>query len=88
MIGLRFILVDFLLRTAGEDLGIEFCAAADEDGTAADGTDAIDTTANGTAAADGTDAIDTDADGTSANAADGALLGSILVLVMVTHNHG
>ena len=59
VIGLRFILGDFLLRTAGEDLGIEFCAAADEDGTAANGTDAI-----------GTAAI-----GTSANAADGALLG-------------
>jgi hypothetical protein len=75
VIGLRFILGDFLLRTAGEDLGIEFCAAADEDGTAAEGTDAIGTDAIGTDAADGTDAIGTDADGTSANAADGALLG-------------
>ena len=76
VIGLRFILGDFLLRTAGEDLGIEFCAAADEDGTAAEGTDADDTTAaDGTSAADGTDAIGTAAIGTSANAADGALLG-------------
>ena len=76
MIGLRFILGDFLLRTAGEDLGIEFCAAADEDGTAAEGTDAIGTTAaDGTSAADGTAAIGTAAIGTSANAADGALLG-------------